>query len=144
MTVRRLIAGKGGFVSVAPPDALVKDIVDQLENDDVAAVVVSKDGRAIEGIVSGRTIASGLKLHGKDVLDRPVSEIMTREVVTCDIGEPLKTVYELMDRHHIRHVPITENGELCGIINMLDVVRYRLSELSAEAEALKEYVSGRA
>ena len=144
MTVRRLIAGKGDFVPVAPPETPVRDIVDQLEKDDVAAVVISKDGKAIEGIVSGRTVASGLRLHGKQVLDRPVSEIMTREVVTCDVGQPLTTIYDLMDRHHIRHVPITENGQLCGIINMLDVVRYRLSELSAEAEALKDYVSGRA
>ena len=48
-----------------------------------------------------------------------------------------------MDEHQVRHIPITEGGELCGIINTLDVVKYRLGEINAEAEAMKEYIAGR-
>lgn len=47
-----------------------------------------------------------------------------------------------MDLHPIRHVPITQNGELCGIISMLDVVKYRLDEIKTEAEAMKDYIVG--
>jgi CBS domain-containing protein len=130
MTVRRLLEKKGRFVSVAPPTARVQDIVDQLERDDVAAVVIS-------------AIAHGLKQFGRDVVDRPVWDLMTREVATCDIGEPLSRVYELMDEHQVRHIPITDGGALCGIINTLDVVKHRLAEIDAEAAALKEYISGR-
>ena len=68
---------------------------------------------------------------------------MTRKVVSCDIREPLIKIYELMDNHQIRHVPITENGRLCGIINILDVIKYRLAEIQEEAEALKDYIAGR-
>ena len=74
----------------------------------------------------------------------PLGEVMTRDVVTCDIGEPLEKILNLMDRHQIRHIPITDRGNLCGIINMLDVVKYRLREIQTEAEALKEYVAGTA
>jgi CBS domain-containing protein len=66
---------------------------------------------------------------------------MTRNVIFCDIGEPMSRIYELMDLHQIRHVPITQNGELCGIINMLDVVKYRLDVIKAEAEAMKDYIA---
>ncbi|MHB1219968.1 MAG: CBS domain-containing protein [Alphaproteobacteria bacterium] len=144
MTVRRLLKGKGRFVSVAPPTCRVQDIVDQLERDDVAAVVVSADGKKIEGIVSARSIARGLKTFGSDVVHRPVCDLLTHEVVTCDVNEPLSKIYELMDEHQIRHVPITDNGSLCGIINTLDVVKYRLEEIKAEAEAMKDYIAGRA
>jgi hypothetical protein len=41
-----------------------------------------------------------------------------------------------------RFVPITHNGKLYGVINMLDLVKYRLSQIDAEAEALKAYVTG--
>jgi CBS domain-containing protein len=78
------------------------------------------------------------------VLSLPVADVMTRDVVTCDFSQPINSILELMHEHQIRHVPITENGELCGIINMLDLVKYRLDELDMEANALKDYVAGRA
>ena len=144
MTVRRLLQGKGTFVSVAPPEATVQDIIDQLERDEAAAVVISRDGAAVDGIVSNGSIVRGVRDFGRDIVDRPVSELMTTSVVTCDVGQPIKTIYELMDKHQVRHIPITENGKLCGIIHILDVIKYRLDELNAEAEALKAYVAGRA
>lgn len=51
-------------------------------------------------------------------------------------------IYTLMDEHQIRHIPITDKGRLCGIVNMLDVVRYRLEEIRIEAETLKSYIAG--
>jgi hypothetical protein len=41
-------------------------------------------------------------------------------------------------------LPVTERGVLSGIINMLDLVKYRLAEIEMEAKALKDYVAGRA
>ena len=143
MTVQKLIDGKGSFVSVIPSDVRVQDVIDQLEADDVAALVVSDDNRNILGIISARDVVRGLKQFGHEVADKPVGALMRHAVVTCDIGEPMSRILELMDTHQFHHVPITKNGELCGIINMLDVVKYRLRQIEAEAEALKEYVSGR-
>ena len=142
MTVRRLLAGKQAGVALIPPDVRVQDVINQLETDDVSALVVSDDGRRILGIISAGDIVRGLKTFGRDVVDRPLSDLMTRNVVSCDIGEPMSRIYELMDLHQIRHVPITQSGELCGIINMLDVVKYRLDEIKAEAEAMKDYIVG--
>lgn len=144
MSVKMLLDRKGDFVSVAAPSTKIQNIIDQLERDDVAAVVITEDGTTIDGIVSTRSIARGLKEFGRDVLDRPASDLMTRDVVTCDAGEPIDRIYELMDEHQVRHIPITDANGLCGIINTLDVVSYRLAEVNAEAEAMKEYIAGRA
>ena len=76
------------------------------------------------------------------MVDRPLGDLMTRNVISCDIGEPMSNIYELMDLHQIRHVPITRHGELCGIISMLDVVKYRLDEIKTEADAMKDYITG--
>ena len=51
-----------------------------------------------------------------------------------------KRARSLMDQHQIRHIPITKDGELHGIVNMLDLVMYRLEQLEKEAEALSAYV----
>lgn len=144
MTVRKLIDAKGGFVSIIDPDVKVQDVMDQLERDEVSALVVSRDKTSVLGIISAGDVLRGLNRHGPDVVDCRVRDLMTTQVVCCDIAEPMRKIYELMDAHQIRHVPITDNGELCGIINMLDVVKYRLGEIQVEAEALKDYVAGRA
>lgn len=144
MTVRRLIEGKGSFVSIIDPDVKVQEVMDQLERDEVSALVVSRDKRTLLGIISGGDVLRGLNRVGPEVVNYRVRDLMTTQVVCCDIGEPMKKIYKLMDTHQIRHVPITENGELCGIISMLDVVKFRLGEIEAEAEALKDYVAGRA
>ena len=69
---------------------------------------------------------------------------MTSDVISVDIGEPVTTVLELMSRHKIHYVPVTDNGSLAGIITMLDLVKYRLAELELESKALKDYVAGSA
>lgn len=144
MTVRRLLNEKGSFVPSIRSNARLSDVVDQLELDDAGALVVTDDDKNILGLISERDIVRGMKTYGRDVLDRPISSLMSSNVITCDIGEPLSRVLELMNEHQIRHVPITRSGELCGIITMLDVVKYRLAELESEANALKAYVSGQA
>lgn len=144
MTVQKLMDGKGSFVSIIRSDVRVDDVINQLEADDVSALVVSDDNEKILGIISGQDIVRGLKAFGPNVGDQSVGELMTRDVITCDIGEPLSKIYELMDKHQIRHVPITKDGHLCGIINILDVIKFRLDELNREAEALREYIAGRA
>jgi CBS domain-containing protein len=142
MSVKRLLKGKGTFVPVIRSNLVLNDVVNQLEIDEAGALVVTDDNSNILGIVTERDIARGLKSHGRHVVDRPLRELMTEDVVTVDINEPMSKVLELMDRHQIQYVPVTENGALCGIINMLDLVKYRLAEIEAEANALKAYVSG--
>lgn len=143
MSVRRLLKGKGTFVPVIRSNLRLSDVIDQLEIDSVGALVVTDDDSKILGIITERDIARGLKSHGRDVVDRPLRELMTENVITVDVNEPLSTVLQLMDKHQIHYLPVTDGGSLCGIVNMLDLVRYRLAEIETEANALKDYVGGR-
>ncbi len=106
------------------------------------ALVVTDDNHSILGLITERDIARGLKTFGRNVVDKPVAELMTQNVHTCDIDQPVEDVLRLMDDKQIQYVPITRHGQLYGIINMLDLVKYRLSEIDAEARALKAYVAG--
>jgi predicted transcriptional regulator len=67
---------------------------------------------------------------------------MTRNVETCDVNQSVEAVLRLMNERQIQYVPIMNNGTLYGIINMLDLVKYRLSQIDAEAAALRAYVTG--
>jgi CBS domain-containing protein len=142
MSVRRLLSGKGNFVPVIRSDLSLNDVINQLQIDEAGALVVTDNNSTILGIVTERDIARGLKRYGRDVVDRPLKELMTKDVISVDIDEPLSTVLELMDRHQIHYVPVTQSGSLSGIINMLDLVKYRLAETETEANDLKAYVYG--
>lgn len=142
MTIKTLLEEKGRFVPIIPSDVTVNDVINKLEIDKAGALVVSDDNQTIRGIITERDIARGLKNYGRNVVDKPVRELMTHAVLTCDVNEAVEDVLRLMDKHQIQYVPITKNGFLYGIINMLDLVKYRLAQVDAEAEALKSYVVG--
>jgi CBS domain-containing protein len=142
MTIQALMDAKGRFVPMISSDVLVADVIDKLEIDKAGALVVTDDNLTILGIITERDIARGLKAFGRSVVDKPVISLMTRTVQTCDVSQPVEAVLRLMDKEQIQYVPITKNGVLYGIINMLDLVKYRLAQLDAEAAALKAYISG--
>ena len=49
----------------------------------------------------------------------------------------------LMTEHRIRHVPVVEDGRLCGIISIGDVVKSRIEELEKDRNELMEYITAR-
>lgn len=143
MTIKRLLKGKGTYVPSIPSQATIRDVIKQLDLDNAGALVVTDDDQRILGLISERDIVRAMQVHGTAAVEMPVRQLMSSIVHSCDVNEPLSNVLELMNRHQIRHVPITADGNLCGIINMLDVVKYRLEEIRLEADALKDYVAGR-
>lgn len=143
MKVSDLIEKKGSFVPAIRSDAKVQDVVDQLKADEAGALVVTDDDKKILGIISEHNIVRGLERYGRDVVDRPVTDLMTAEVVTCSMDDTMDQAMALMDHHRIRHVPVTRDGDLCGIVAIHDILRNKMSELTFEAQALRDYVSGR-
>lgn len=144
MTIRRLLKQKGSYVPSIGSGATVREVLAQLDLDNVGALVVTDDNDNILGMISERDIVRGLQKEGIATIDAPVNSLMSKVVYTCDVNEPISNVLELMDRYKFRHVPIKDGSRLCGIINMLDVAKYRLEELRAEADALKDYIAGHA
>ena len=144
MTVKSILARKGTFVPVIAPQAPVKSALVHLEKDEISALIVSSDEAHIEGILTAADIARGLHHFGAEVLDLPVERLMSPNVKTCDVSASVVEVNRLMSEHHIRHVPVTRDGKLHGLINILDVVRRQLDESEADAKSMRDYVAGHA
>ena len=142
MSIQALLDAKGRFVPAISSHVSINDVINKLEIDKAGALVVTDDSQTILGIITERDIARGLKTFGRNVVDKPVAELMTRTVETCDVNQSVEAVLRLMNERQIQYVPIMKNGALYGIINMLDLVKYRLSQIDAEAAALRAYVTG--
>jgi CBS domain-containing protein len=106
----------------------------------IGALVVSSDGRTVEGIVSERDVARGLHERGAALLADPVASVMTAQVHTCPPDASVHSLAQTMTDHRVRHVPVVEDGVLVGIVSIGDVVKARLDELEEERRQLVDYI----
>ena len=144
MRVSLILATKGREVTTIPPTTSIFDASRALRSHGIGALVVSRTGEEIEGIISERDIARSLADHGERALVMLVQDLMTREVMTCTSTDTVERLMSMMTEHRIRHVPVVEEGRLMGIISIGDVVKHRLGELEQEAQTLHDYLeSGR-
>lgn len=142
-TVESIINRKGGQVVTIPPAATLGSAAALLAEHNIGAVVVSTDGRTVEGILSERDIVRRFaRDQGVATSSVSVAATMTRDV---HVGTPDSSVDDLMGlmtKHRFRHVPIVANGVLVGIVSIGDVVKNRMDELETTAASLQEYVTG--
>jgi len=138
MKVQDILSEKGNRVATMRPDASVDTVVHRLRLDRIGAIIISSDGRTIEGMPSERDIVYGLVEHGAALLEKTAADVMMHEVVTCRAQDALKDVMAKMTHSRVRHVPVVENGKLAGIVSIGDIVKHRLSEAELEAMVLRE------
>jgi len=141
MKVSSILKSKGHMVVDVNPAATVLAAAQTLKRQSIGAVVVNSVDGKVEGILSERDIVFALAERGADVLEWLVSELMTSDVVCCEPDDDLDSVMSTMTSRRIRHLPVTENGKLVGIVSIGDAVKSRLQELENEATHLREYIN---
>ena len=102
-------------------------------------VVVDRDQQVI-GIVSERDIIRHLSTGGTTA-DTFAKNIMTSKVITVENNVTSAQLMQLITEHHIRHVPITCDGKLVGIVSIGDVVKRLLEKYEQEAELIKQFIN---
>lgn len=140
MKIEDVVRAKGTDVVTIQPAATVKQLVDLLAEHNIGAVVVSTDGRHIDGIVSERDVVRRLASAGSSVLDAAVSEIMTKTVKTCVPSDSIEDTAREMTYSRIRHLPVVVDGELRAVVSIGDVVKYRIDQLTDERNHLLGYL----
>lgn len=140
MKISALIAGKR--VETISPSATVHDLVNALNIHQVGALVVSPDGRKIEGIVSERDVVRAMPNKLDQLIGMHVRDLMTVEVVTCKSDATVADLMKIMTEMRIRHIPVVDDDDnVISIISIGDVVKAHISELDTERKALRDYVN---
>jgi CBS domain-containing protein len=141
MLVDTILQTKGAAVHILPDTATLGEAVGALNAHNIGALVIIGAGGTIAGILSERDIVRRIGKDAASALALPVAECMTRGVITCTRTTEIAEVMERMTRLRIRHMPVTEDGKLAGIVSIGDVVKRKIEEAEHEAEVLKEYIA---
>ena len=142
MNVEAILRNKGSTVATVQPDATVGEAVALLRRKAIGALVVSGDGRAVDGILSERDLVHALADRGAALLDLRVEQLMTHRVVTCSPRDSVGDLMAQMTERRIRHIPVLRDGALAGIVSIGDVVKFRLDEMEYEASSLRSFIAG--
>ncbi len=141
MHIHSILATKGTDVASIEATATAQQAAESMAEHNIGSLVVLGADGAVVGIVSERDLARAVVLL-RDVGDATVLSLMAHDVVTCQRTDSIAEVMRTMTERRIRHLPVIgEDGSVCGIVSIGDVVKYRLDELEADAAALQEYIA---
>ena len=138
MNVASILISKGASVDTILPNATVERAAQRLRAAHIGALVVSTDGKHIDGLIAERDIVYGLARHGRGLLEMHVADIMRRGGPTCSSRDSVQQVMAQMTRWRVRHVPVVDDGVLSGIVSIGDFVKNRLDETAREVSLLRD------
>ena len=140
MQISQLLRHKDPAVATIDGSDSVRAALELLAEKGIGALVVSSDGRRVDGIISERDVARGLRERGAQLLADPVSSVMTTQVHVCPPDASVDGLARTMTDQRVRHVPVVADGALIGIVSIGDVVKARLDELEEERKQLVDYI----
>ncbi|GAC1453437.1 MAG: CBS domain-containing protein [Steroidobacteraceae bacterium] len=139
MSVRHLLDGKGRAIYAVEPQAPVLEAIRLMAEHHVGALLVMS-GAVLSGIVSERDYARKVILLGRSSADTPVRDIMTAAVLTVSLDTSVQECMQLMTDKRVRHLPVTEDGRVLGVVSIGDLVKAVIAEQRREIEQLESYI----
>lgn len=141
MKVEQILQLKGTDIYSVKPDAKIAEAVTILNEKNIGAVLVREQNGNVVGILSERDIVRRLGSRGAEALSMGVSECMTSNIYTCSVDASVDELMGMMTEKRIRHLPVTRDGNIVGVVSIGDVVKRKIEEAEQEAAALKEYIA---
>lgn len=112
------------------PEILIKDAIELVISKRISGLpVVDRQGRMVGVITEFAMLAM---VYDHEVRNQPVSQHMTRDVITVKADDPISRIADLCIVHRVRRLPVLQDGRLVGLIARRDVLK-ALYEDSAKA-----------
>ena len=144
MLIKQILAGKSaGKIATVKPDDKVSEAANLLSTHVIGALVLSKTGSDVVGILSERDIVRELGKRGGSCMSDVVGDLMTADIITTTPAETAESVLQTMTDKRFRHMPVMEDNAMVGIVSIGDIVSARLAEVSSEKNAMQDMIMGR-
>ena len=139
MIVRDIVKMKGGTVYSIAPQGLVSDAVGMMVGKDIGSLVVL-EGAKLAGMLTFREVLTALEAHQGSLAGLRVENIMLKNPVCGSPEDSLESLREIMNKDHIRYLPIKEGDQLLAVISFHDVANAVIKETSFHNRMLKNYI----
>ena len=139
MTIERILEGRDAAILTCNASALVSEATALMAERRIGALPVIEEGDIV-GIFSERDVIYKLHEFGRIAMDKTVRDVMTSPPVVVAPETEVIEALSLMTRRRIRHLPVMESGRMIGFISIGDLVKYRIDQVQAEAEAMRTYI----
>lgn len=140
MKISDILRAKGSTVITVAPEAPVQEAVRTLVAHNIGALVVVD--RGIRGILTERDMLRVAAEDSRRLAEARVRDLMTTAVITATPDAGIREVMDTMTERHIRHLPILDGADLCGIISIGDVVNALRQSVETENRYLHAYIAG--
>lgn len=140
-TVHKILKHKGDHIYSVDPIETVYEAISIMAEKEIGALLVMQEGHPV-GIISERDYTRKVILKDKSSKATRVSEIMTSELVTVDSHAHIDDCVALMNEHHIRHLPVIDEGVVVGMLSARDLFSAIINEQAHTIEHLEHYVRG--
>ena len=121
------------------PDATVFEAIQEMADRRAGALLVM-DGDKLAGIISERDYAREVILKGRSSKKTLVGEIMSADVISVPSGFGVSAALGLMTEHHIRHLPVVDEGQVVGVVAIGDLVKDIINLQQSTIEQLQNYI----
>ncbi|MFZ5997370.1 MAG: NADH-ubiquinone oxidoreductase-F iron-sulfur binding region domain-containing protein [Nitrospirota bacterium] len=129
MTLKDVVQSKPMIVETCSPDCIVADAVTIMDGKNIGSLLVADAEGELIGIFTERDIMHCL-VKGVQLNSEVMRNVMTPTPVTLDASSDLGIAVTLMSDKKIRHLPVTEDEKVVGVISYRDVVSYLLPEVA--------------
>ncbi len=140
MKVDQILAKKGKEVFSVLPTITVYEALGVMSEKNIGAILII-EGTVLKGILSERDYARKIALKARSSKKTFVHEIMEENVLTVTPADDLYYCMELMNTKRVRHLPVSDNNIIIGIISISDVVKAIIEKQKETIKHLDSYIS---
>ncbi len=137
-TVRELLTRKPPKIVMIDPRCTMLQMLLKMAEHGVGALLVADSEGNLEGIVTEHDISKGAAKFGESLLKRPVSDLMTAELITCEITDSVADALVMMNRSRIRHLPAIDRGEVVGMLSVRDMLSVCIEAMKSDDNMLRQ------
>lgn len=140
MKISEILKEYGSKPVTVAPHTTIGTLSHRLKLERLGAVLVSGDGKSVDGIITARDIVRALSTHGAELIEVAVADLMIRDVHSCNSDDDSKEVMHRMTYWRVRYLPVYDNEALVGVVNIRDLVKSSLVDAEMEANVLRDYI----
>ena len=139
MIVRDIVKMKGSNIfSIAPGGSASEALAVMVKNDIGSLVVL--DGGRLAGMLTFREILRALDANRGSLGSLKVSDVMIRDPACGSPEDSMEYLREMMNKDHIRYLPVKEGDKLLGVISFHDVANAVIKEVTLHNRMMKSYI----